>query len=263
MIKKLNRLDRLKKRLKENINGLGIWGIKTFIYLCLQKWIQKKVIYVKSKMTGKERLYLRTHDTDIMCANFLLGEKSEYAFLLYMPEVRSAKTIIDAGANIGIFTRICRSVNPDAQYIAIEAEKKNFEVLKMNCVADRTICINKGLWNKESKLKLIERNTGSLGFMCKEVESNEKYDIDAISVSNIFLLYGLQHIDVFKIDIEGSEYYVFDDTSEEWIDKVDIYIIEFHDRIIDGCSERVMSKLFEHGYDYFIRGENYVFSKKI
>jgi hypothetical protein len=43
-------------------------------------------------------------------------------------------------------------------------------------------------------------------------------------------------IDIFKIDIEGSEKEVFGDTSA-WIEKVDSIIIELHEQLQPGSSQ--------------------------
>ena len=66
---------------------------------------------------------------------------------------------------------------------------------------------------------------------------------------------------MIKIDIEGSEYYVFDNTSDSWLKKTKMVIIEFHDRTIPGCSKRVLDKMEKLGFKHKIYNENYVFYK--
>ena len=46
--------------------------------------------------------------------------------------------------------------------------------------------------------------------------------------------YGIDEIDLLKLDIESGEREVFR-LSRSWIDKVDVIIVELHDRIQTGC----------------------------
>jgi len=49
----------------------------------------------------------------------------------------------------------------------------------------------------------------------------------AKTVDGLLREFGLEHIDILKIDIEGAELEVFSYTSA-WIDKVEAIIIELH-----------------------------------
>ena len=73
--------------------------------------------------------------------------------------------------------------------------------------------------------------------------------------------YNIKEIDILKMDIEGSEYYVFDDSANSWLEKTKIIIIEMHDRKVPWCTLSVMSKMKELGFKYRIFCENYVFYK--
>ena len=48
--------------------------------------------------------------------------------------------------------------------------------------------------------------------------------------------YGIEFIDILKLDIEGAELEVFE-TSESWIGKVGMLAVETHDRFRPGCSK--------------------------
>jgi hypothetical protein len=50
--------------------------------------------------------------------------------------------------------------------------------------------------------------------------------------------HGVDRVDVLKVDIEGAEKEVFASCSS-WIDRVGVLIVEFHDRLKDGCSDTV------------------------
>lgn len=48
--------------------------------------------------------------------------------------------------------------------------------------------------------------------------------------------FGISSIDILKLDIEGGEKKVLED-SHNWVDKVRVFVAELHDRIVPGCSD--------------------------
>lgn len=247
--------------------NLGFDSIK-FIWVFLRRKLlingsKKKVIKIKSKKTGEKNLIIRPYTTDFVVAKKMLLENGEYDFL-YKSEydwIKKSKIIIDAGANIGVFSRIIREINKDAFIVAIEPEKDNYQILKDNLTYDNCDCIQKGLWNKKCNLIINPSETGEWGFTVSETK--KKGDIEAIGISDILEKYNFKHIDILKIDIEGSEYEVFDETCEEWIEKVTMFIIEFHDGKKEGCSKRILEKMKKHGFKQKKHNENYVFIKEL
>lgn len=207
---------------------------------------------------------VRRNTTDIILAKMIAGRVGEYDFIYskqFLSYFREADLIIDAGANIGLFSRLCTNINHHAEVVSIEPEKDNFQMLKCNLEGKNAICLQKGLWNRNVKLKVYPRDTGEWGFIVKETQG-EDFDIDAISMQQVLKISKKDWIDVLKIDIEGSEYEVFDDTAEDWIDKVGLLMIEFHDRIKPWCAFRVFDVMKRHGFQYLIYGETYVFFKE-
>ena len=71
--------------------------------------------------------------------------------------------------------------------------------------------------------------------------------------------YMLDGIDLLKIDIEGAEREVFEDTSA-WIGRVRSLIVELHEHFKPGCerSFRAGSAGFDREW---IRGENYFLTR--
>lgn len=262
------KVTNIGKRYKKCIQTFGFLdGHRVFFACIAMRFIhsgKKKVFTVTVPRLEDQRLYLRRNSTDLFLSVELLCKDGEYDFLLSAPYralLQNAQVIVDAGANIGLFSLICKSINSEAKFICIEPESDNYCLLSKN-VTDG-VCYKKGLWNKEVKLSVVPRDTGEWGFIVKEVEENTS-DADIIEATSIGLLMNreaVSHIDILKIDIEGSEYEVFDETAEEWLDKVDCLIIELHDRIKSGCSKRVLERMEAHDFSYCVYGENYVFLK--
>lgn len=223
---------------------------------------KKTPITVRVPRLGGASIVLRRNSTDLILAYSLFMKDGEYDFLFQKPYVdilQNAKVVFDVGANIGLFSLICNSINPNTKFICIEPENNNYNILKKNMQSINSVCMKKGLWNKETSLKVVPRNTGEWGYIVEEVSDGNENTIEAISIYDILNANTIEVIDILKIDIEGAEFQVFDHTSEMWIDRVNCLIIEFHDRIRNGCSERVISRMIKHGFKYEVYGENYVF----
>ncbi len=78
--------------------------------------------------------------------------------------------------------------------------------------------------------------------------------VRATTVDRIINDFELDKIDILKIDIEGAEREVFDDTSS-WIGKVDALIVELHERIKSGCNRSFYNG--SNGFDHeWTQGEN-------
>lgn len=256
------------KKIRYYFSYMGLSSIIIMLFILIKKISgikNKKIeIKIKNKKVGKELLTIRPFTTDLKLVKRLLVNNGEYDFL-YQPEfnrIKDSKIIIDAGANIGIFSRIIREICKDALIIAIEPEEQNFKLMKKNLNGKQYICKKNGLWNKKSKLIVESSEAGEWGFTVKETKK-DKYDILGISIVDIMKEKNINYIDVLKMDIEGSEYEVFDDSCDDWLDKVKIIIMEIHDKRKKWCSLRVMEQMKKHNFDYKIYNENYIFFKNI
>lgn len=220
-------------------------------------------IKIHSSLWGGECFYLRRNTTDIDITKIVLDDG--YDFLFDDSDIngviKSAKTVVDAGANIGIFSRLVAFINNSCKIIAIEPEEENFSTLQKNLHGINVACENRGLWNSEKNLKVIPRDTGAWGFVVRET-SGGGFDCRGIGIQEIMHKYKIDKIDVLKIDIEGSEYYVFDKTANDWIDAVNILMIELHDRIHEWCGYRCFNIMYEHGFKYKLYSDMYVFYKE-
>jgi FkbM family methyltransferase len=166
--------------------------------------------------------------------------------------------IIDGGANIGLFTLQMKNKFPDATIISVEPDKDNYAMLQKNVAGySDIICENCGLWNRDASLKVYDKYDGGKWAMVVE-ESNHEGNIKAVSIGNIMQKYGLNRIDLLKLDVETSEKKIFLDNYEAWLPKTKMIIIELHDWMEEGCSKpffNAITKTFTN-YKYLITGQN-------
>ena len=172
-------------------------------------------------------------------------------------------TIIDGGANIGLTSVFFANKYPNADIVAVEPEEGNFEMLKKNTKNyGRISLIRSGIWSHSAILSVVDEGKGNNSFTVAEILSPKVDSINAISIYDIMQERSWDTIDILKLDIEGAEKNVFEKNFEQWLPRVKILIIEFHDRMVEGCSSTVLKALSNYSFRSEIKGENTIFYNK-
>lgn len=160
----------------------------------------------------------------------------------------SVEVIVDAGAHIGCASLMFQREFPSARIFAIEPNRENFQLLSRNTSGYQNIfCINAALWSSDGTLSVSSDSTNSTwGFTTQPTEESKAYNgerIPARSIPSLMHEYGVEKIDLLKLDIEGAERQVFGEESREWLPKVRSVVVEVHERMYPGCAEAVSSAL--------------------
>lgn len=235
--------------LKQFINLFGISkGTKLYFNLSLDKF---KPFVLPNVM---HPIKLRKGTSDLR-AFYQVFINQEYELKVpFEPQ-----TIIDGGANIGLFSILMANKYSKSQIISIEPDPDNFKLLEVNLKNySNTTLINAGIWNKKTRLNVYDKyDSGSWGMV---VEENLDGEIEAISIDYILENYQLSHIDILKLDIETSEKNVFSKDYQSWLPKVRLIIIELHDWLEPGCSKAFFDAINQtiNSYELIICGENIV-----
>lgn len=181
--------------------------------------------------------HLRLNSSDVPTCRQVFA-KDEYGFEATQPP----RTIVDAGANIGLASILFANRYPDARIVAIEPEAANFALLRANVAPYPAIVpVQAALWCTAGEIDLLDPGLGHWGYMIDAPETPAHgparvcHRVRALTVDGVIDEYGLGRVDLLKVDIEGAEREVFADTSR-WIERVDAIIVEEHDRLKPGCS---------------------------
>jgi FkbM family methyltransferase len=152
------------------------------------------------------------------------------------------KLIIDAGAYVGYSSMYYATKYPESAVCAIEPNPILFNILLQNTKNISNIFpINAGIWYKKTKLQLIDNE--KIGEWAYETIETKKGQINSITINEILKLSNCNQIDILKLDIEGSEKELFSKNYKEWLNKTNIIVIEFHDRMRKDCSATVYSAI--------------------
>ncbi|MCB1865389.1 MAG: FkbM family methyltransferase [Chromatiales bacterium] len=180
-------------------------------------------------------LRLRTSDLPTFEQIFV---RQEYDFLAGSPP----KVIVDAGANIGLASTCFANRFPLAKIIAIEPEDSNFRLLERNVSPyPNVVPVQAALWNSNGEISLVDPGYGKWGYMTSDDEAAQRsvnqvcHPVAAMTVDRVMRDFGLDRIDILKMDIEGAEREVFAGSSS-WIESVESIIVELHERLKPGCN---------------------------
>lgn len=122
--------------------------------------------------------------------------------------------VLDCGANVGYISKLLSYTG--ARIISFEPDPVAFKQLTHRCRNRKNItCIQKGVWDKSSVLKMFTHKEAQEGDVCFTVGSSiiaEKQNIDTGRTQDIevidlvaYLQEQGQKVDLIKLDIEGAE----------------------------------------------------------
>lgn len=173
--------------------------------------------------------------------------------------------IIDAGANIGFTSLYFHRQYPLAQIVSLEPDSGNYQYLAKNTSSIPSIKpLQKALWHTNGPVELQDEGHGFRGFTITEKKdvSTVTSTMEGITIDSLMSLCNFPHIDILKIDIEGSEKEIFTAGYDKWLPLTRCLVIELHDRMKPGCSKAVFSAISNYTFEFSIKGENLVFINK-
>lgn len=201
-------------------------------YLCILDALLQRQKIRRVRIHGTS-LYVRTNTPDLDVAISSLFKK-EYDHI----RLEDPKIIIDAGANIGTSAIFFAEKYPNAQIIAVEPEDANFDLLLKNTSRfENILAIKAAIWGVADKRTIQNRFTGQWGYTVADTSNKTEstgQEIHCITIKSLLENHGLGRIDLLKMDIEGGEKSVLENSSD-WIDSVGILTVELHDKICMGC----------------------------
>ncbi len=146
-------------------------------------------------------------------------------------EIAKNDTVIDLGANIGIFTILAGIKAREGRVIALEPEKQNYQFLCENIRSNSLSNIEPyqlAISNIDGLLDLHVANPGNNTILeehqGKLTKGTQK--VEAISMRGLIAKFHLHEINFLKIDVEGAEFQIFQD--DGWLEQVQKIAMEVH-----------------------------------
>lgn len=182
---------------------------------------------------GEIALSVRTLSPDLKVVRAcLLGE-----FDKALEQTSSdARFIVDGGGYIGLASILFAQKFPQAKVLCLEPSSENFRLAERNCRPYSNITvINAALGKTNGSSVLRDRGTGQWGFTLTDTDSKQIgiETVTVVSLDDLMLQHRVECIDLLKLDIEGSEYDLFE-VADTWLERCSVLVVELHERIRPG-----------------------------
>ena len=178
-----------------------------------------------------------------------------------MTSQQSPQLIVDGGANVGYASVYFANAHPNTRIIAIEPDPENCAMLRKNCAAYPNIELVQGaLWSSSANLIIENPTARSHAFRVVEFPSPTNHSIRGFAVADVLAHSGKQHIDLLKLDIEGSEEQLFSSNFSNWAGRVERILVEPHGQ---RCREVVSTAARDHGFSVSKRDEYLIIEKLV
>ena len=185
--------------------------------------------------------------------NGIGGKWEKHSLSLWMKLCVSAETIVDVGANTGIYSLVAKAVRPTAQVFAFEPVERIFAQLRHNMTLNNfdVVCLNAALSDIDGTRMLfdgpgVHTYTASMdpSFMADAVGT----EVRTMTLSTFVRDRHLRSIDLMKIDVEKHEPEVLAGAAGLLGAKGTAILIEI---LTDEIGEKVEKLLAGLGYVYY------------
>lgn len=167
--------------------------------------------------------------------------------------------IIDAGANVGYGSLYFSYCYPKAKILAVEPESRNFQQLSLNVRSNPNIKpIHAGIWFEDGPLRIKNLQTEEASFEVEKVSNPAEAHFNGVTIDGLAAREGFETIDILKMDIEGAEYHLLNNNPEAWLDKTRCLIIELHDNLHPGTSQKFFQVMSKYNWFTVVMGENII-----
>ena len=143
-------------------------------------------------------------------------------------------TVVDIGANIGVFTAFAAMRFPQSRIIAYEPIPANFAQLEKNAALNRghsIACIPAAVSGSRGEiiLRLSESDFSTTASVSSARDDTmREVSVPCVGIKEIFDDNGLDRCDFLKMDCEGAEYDAIFECPRAYLDRIDRMAIEMH-----------------------------------
>jgi FkbM family methyltransferase len=172
--------------------------------------------------------------------------------------IAESDVVVDIGAHIGVFAvRAARQAHRGRVY-AYEAYSKNYALLAENRQLndlDNLHIDNRAVSGHRGEMNFyVPGDNGALGSFLQETDSPMEV-VQAMTLADIIAEHSLEQIDYLKVDVEGAEYEILSNCSQETLAKVRCVVMEYHEFVGDTRTHLdLVNLLRSHGFNTVVEG---------
>jgi FkbM family methyltransferase len=155
--------------------------------------------------------------------------------------IKAPRYILDAGAYTGYSGAYLAHHFPDAKVVCLEPEASNFKLLSHHAAAfDNLVPVNAALWKADEDVFLsADEELDDLEHWGARVGGEARASTAAVpglTLATLAEQQGVESWDMLKIDVEGAEGAVFDETIHDAVRGAQLLFIELHEHIEPGSA---------------------------
>lgn len=212
--------------------------------------IQSNDFRIKTPVVRKSKIKLKNHTEPVF-----MNYSEFFVQKIYDPYLKgnSYNTVVDVGANVGMWIEYIKSVSNVNKIYAFEPNVRALKILKESYGSEITL-VEKALTDKDGELDFFVSNDNSaISSIQKYDDLSSSYKVNSISFKSFVREYNINKIDLLKVDIESGEYDLFKSFDETDLNMIDSILVEFHTiagRTFDKDTTELIDIIKNAGYQY-------------
>lgn len=206
------------------------------------------------KLRNGLRLTLRPGTSDFRIVREIMVWR-EYARPGF--EIAPPDTVVDIGAQIGIFTAFAASQASRGRVISFEPHPDNFHLLDQNRRQNRfphVTVYNRAVAATAGRHEFFASafNTGGHS-LYQQPGSAQRFEVQTVRLEDVLREQGVSVVDYLKIDCEGAEREILRSLSEDLVRRIRRIVMEVHDAV-DATPEGLAGWLRDRGFQVDVEG---------
>jgi len=169
-------------------------------------------------------------------------------------------TVIDIGANIGLFALWAGTRAAGVSLLAVEPSPRMCEFLRANTIRNgiNATVVQAACGSRNGRATLYSRGTETKNtvYPCDafHAELQPMEEVELISLAELFRRFNIACCNLLKLDCEGAEYDILLNAPEELLQRIRQIALEYHVGFQPGRSpEQLENRLASSGFNLFRR----------
>jgi FkbM family methyltransferase len=199
--------------------------------LKIRNWRLFLLNYVGLKDAGA--FYLFRDGTRIRSAQGIDSVTIKVVYLdEHYGEIADHSVVIDIGANIGVFSVFAATRSNNCLIYAYEPAPKSYELLlenvRLNGLEEKVRVFPLGVAGARGRRRLVLGNGSPSHSLYSRDVRRGCWEIDCVTLRDVFDANRIQHCDILKIDAEGAEFEILYGTPIEYLRRIREIRMEYH-----------------------------------
>ena len=170
-------------------------------------------------------------------------------------EGKSYDTVVDVGANVGLWIEYIKHFSSVKNIYAVEPNKVALKILN-DSFGDTITIIDKALHTTDETITFyVNENNSTISSIDNHSSFASSYDVETVTIKSLVRDYDIQHIDLLKIDIESAEYELINSFDGDDFEIIDNMLIEYHlmgGKTFDDVNN-IKNILIDNGYNVEVK----------